>query len=541
MLNGKAGSEIPQVADDEPVKVIKPWPTQQRCYDSKARYRYIGGANRKGKTAWLCVELVASALRVHPNKSTSKNVTYLVLAPSREQLQDPWAKKLLDDCEIPGFDGIPFLAMEHIAHSRGRPQIFYTHGAGQPTLKQINLANGNVIKFGVSKDVEGWKRKAGTALFGIILDESEGDENMLNEMYPRLLDANKDPLIVAEAGGGWILWGATATTQNRALRKFIDNCDSQEKEHADWEAFHFTAEEGSKDDAAERERLRAAFTGDDYEVRMTGKARFEDRLLIYAHLWNEDIHMAKEDYIVKPDDNLWCAYDPGGAGRESHDTGIMFVAVNRERPKLLRIVKCMLSNKTTLSYDFQQIAHYLAGRTLQGLVYDIAGNKTEKITGKSLVTQMQEEIKRLEIKTRRLMACYNRHEPGIKRFQTYLEEGLIQANPSKPSGGLMFRQEVLGYRSYEPGVYQGNRGVVKMYDELVDCGRYIVMALNRGMTRIVYHADRGCGEPTITPTPLQPQKEAPWESMPEDQRNYQMQLERSARLTAKIRRPVFKT
>ena len=69
----------------------------------------------------------------------------------------------------------------------------------------------------MSKDPETWKRRAGQQLAWMLLDEAEGNMNLLNELYPRLLDANKDPEIVAQAGGGWLLWGATPTTANVAL------------------------------------------------------------------------------------------------------------------------------------------------------------------------------------------------------------------------------------------------------------------------------------------------------------------------------------
>lgn len=515
--------------DRDPIKNYQPFPTQKRCYASKARYRYIGGANRRGKTAHLCVELVASALRIHPNKTTLKNVTFLVLAPSREQLQDPWAKKLLDDCELPGFSGRPFLPSWEVK------KVYYTHGAGKPTIRQIDLVNGNIIKFGVSKDVEGWKRKAGTQLFCILLDEGEGDENMVAELYPRLLDANKDPQIVKEAGGGWILWGATRTTQNQALTRFIENCESDDPACKDWEAFHFTDEDGTEIDKLERERMRSAFSGDDFDVRMSGKARYEDRLLIYAHLWDDERHLAKEDYVIKDDDNIWCAYDPGGAGKESHNSGLLFAAINKEEPTKLRMVKGILLNKTTLAYDMKRVAHFLQGRTLHGFVYDIACHKTDKGTGKSLDWQIKEQLLNDGVKVRRFMPCYNRHDPGIKRCQTYLEEGLIQLNPSKESGCLLLRGEILAYKSYEAGVYTGERGVVKVRDELVDCWRYIVNAINAGRNRLCW-MPKPCG-PTTNKYLPEPPIERPMEVLTVDQQNFKMQMERSARMAKYSVRP----
>jgi hypothetical protein len=517
----------------DPVLGFKPWPTQTRCYTSKVRYRWIGGANRRGKSAMLAVEAAGAARRMHPTRTVNKPTTGLILAPSREQLQDPWEKKLLKDCELPGYAGRPLIPEWEVA------KVYYTHGAGAPTLRQIDLKNGNIIRFGVSKDPESWKRRAGQQLAWIILDESEGNVNLLNELYPRLLDANKDPEIVAQAGGGWILWGATPTTANAALTKFISDCDDPKLE--DWEGFRLGDIDGDADDKRERERLRPAFSEDDYDLRMIGSQTFVDRLLIYGKQWNDKRIMRTTDYEVQPDDNLWCSYDPGGAGAESHDTGILFAAINQKEPTKLHFVQFIRLNRTILSYDFKRIAHYLKGRNLEGFVPDIATNKTEKATGKTIRQQIREEMQKQGIHSYRgIVTPYNRHDPGIRRVQTYLDEGLIDLSPSKESGCLTVRHQMLSYRSYEEGVYQGVRGVVKMDDEACDCVRYLICALNAGRTRLCY-VPRGCGGPQWTtverPTP-------PVETvvtLTPDQANYQAQLERSRRLTAPMNRRRMKT
>ncbi len=518
--------ELRLAATLDPIRNYKPWPTQARCYASRARYRYIGGANRRGKTAHLVVELCASALRVHPTKTVTKNVTFLVLAPSREQLQDPWEVKLLKNCEFPGFEGRPMIPPEAVK------KVWRTHGAGAPTLRQIDLKNGNCLKFGVSKDPESWKRKAGTALFAIILDESEGDVNLLAELYPRLLDANKDEDIVREAGGGWLLWGATATTANRALMKFIENCKNPEL--PDWEGFEFGEDEGSANDKSERERLRGAFDEDDFELRMTGKARFIDRLLIYGNDWDETVHIAREDYVIQDSDNIWCAYDPGGAGKESHDTGIMFAAINKDKPRLLRIVKYIKLNRTTLGYDMKRVAHFLRGRALEGFIPDPAVNKTEKGSGKTVRAQIQEAMAREKIVSHcGLPHILNRHDPGIMCVKSYFEQELIQFNPSKESGCQIAVGQIVSYRSYEAGVYQGIRGVVKVDDEAPDDLRYLCMRKPMWMPRpcgkTLWSGD---ARPLPTPEVVAP--------LSADQINYQAQLARSARIAAPTMRSRLK-
>jgi hypothetical protein len=499
------------------------WPTQKRCYDSKARYRWIGGGNRRGKSGELAFEAAAVARRMHATRSVNKATTGLILAPSREQLQDPWEKKLLQDCELPGFAGRPLIPAWEIE------KVWYTHGAGAPTLRQINLKNGNIIRFGVSKDPESWKRRAGQQLAWIILDESEGNVSLLNELYPRLLDANKDPDIVAQAGGGWILWGATPTTANAALTKFIADCDDPKLE--DWAGFRLSDDDGSEIDRVERERLRPAFSDDDYELRMRGTTSFVDRLLIYGKQWDEARIMLTQDYVPQRMDNIWVGYDPGGAGKESHDTGIMFTAISQDEPRTIKVWRYLRLNRTTLGFDVDLIAKVLRGRSVEGFVPDPSINKTEKGTGKSLRMQLKEELAKQKIVVHRgLIHVLNRHDPGIKRVQTYMEQGLFRISPSPQCGGQIVRGQFVGYRSYEPGVYQGAKGVVKIDDEAPDTARYIVMAAPRWVPR-------GCGGPQWEgpEKPLPPPPPPPPE-LSQDQINFQLQMERSARLVG----PMFR-
>ncbi len=483
--------------------------------------------HNSGKSAQLSIEAAAAARRIHPTRTVQKPTTGLILAPSREQLQDPWEKKLLKDCELTGFVGRPLIPESEIL------KVYRTHGAGAPTLRQIDLRNGNIIRFGVSKDPESWKRRAGQQLAWIILDEAEGNMNLLNELYPRLLDANKDPEIVAQAGGGWLLWGATPTTANVALMKFIADCEDPKLD--DWQAFRFNDGDSDAIDLAERVRLKPAFSDEDYELRMRGTANFVDRLLIYGRQFDDNRHMRKDDYEIKPDDNIWCGYDPGGAGKESHDTGIGFFVIRKEEPRKLIMAKYIKLNRTTLGYDVKIIANYLRGRKLEGFVPDPAVAKTEKGSGKTIRQQLREEMIKEKIITHRgLVHVHNFHDPGIKRVQSYLENDLIEINPSYESGGQLARQGLISYRSYEAGVYQGIRGVVKTDDEFADVIRYIIMAKPIWMPR-------PCGEPAWAgpAKPLPPPQVEPV-VMSESEMNYQMQLQRSARMAAPIQRSRFR-
>ncbi len=509
----------------DPVYNYLPQPTQKRCLYSRSRYRWLGGPNRGGKTAHVAIELSMAARMIHPTRTVrSRPVSYLVLAPRREQLQDPWGKKLLKDCELRGFAGRPMIPDWDIEDVR------YTHGAGAPTIKQIDMKCGHTIRFGISGTIDAWKGRQGQSLAAILPDESESNMQMMEEWYARLLDANDDPDLVRECGGGWILWGASQTTANPGLTRFVELCDNPAPEAADWEAFRIPAEE-SIISVAERERLKVAFDEEGYNVRMLGTAAYADRLLIYGKQWREHRHMFATDYQVQETDNIYIAYDPGGAGKESHDSGILFAAINKENPRKINAFRYVRLNRTTLGYDVTVMATILKGRPIEALIPDPAINKTEKGTGKSLRQQLREEmIKQKIVCHRGLIHVLNRHDPGIKRVQTYLERDLIGISPSRESGCQILRGQMLAYKSNEENVYHGANGVVKIDDEGPDCMRYLVMAKP-------FWANRPCGRPkwdgdVIPPPPPLPEPEI----LTQDQENFRTQLERSIRLTTPMMR-----
>lgn len=508
----------------DPVFNYKPRPTQKRCLYSKSRYRWIGGPNRGGKTGHVSIELAMCARQMHPIRTVrSRPVSYLVLAPRREQLQDPWEKKLLKDCEFRGFAGRPMIPDWEIEDVR------YTHGAGAPTVKQIDMKNGHTLRFGISGTIDAWKGRQGQALAGIFPDESESNMQMMEEWYARLLDANDDPDLVRECGGGMILWGATQTTANQGLTRFIELCDNPDLEAVDWESFRIPPEE-SVISVAERERLKIAFDEDGYNVRMLGTAAFADRLLIYGRQWSEHRHMLSADYKIHDSDNIYIAYDPGGAGKESHDTGILFAAVNKDEPRKINVWRYVRLNRTTLGYDVSLMAKILKGRPIEALIPDPAINKTEKGTGRSLRQQLREEMVKHKIVCHRgLVHVLNRHDPGIKRVQTYLERDLIAISPSRESGCQILRGQLVSYRSNEENVYHGANGVVKIDDEGPDTIRYLVQAkpfwINRPCGKALWQGDD---------LPPPPPAEEP-ELLTADQENYRMQLQRSTRLAARPR------
>jgi len=450
---------------------FKPTPTQARCDASVARYRLLHGPNRGGKSAYLAYVLAAVARRKHPSRSVSKNGTYLLLAPSREQLIDPWTKKLLVASELIGpYEDKPLIPEWEIKN------IGWGQGAGARYAKDIFLLNGQHILMAVSGDKNIKNRLKGKKLLGIFIDEDAGTESLLAELYSRILEVNSDPDVIREAGGGFILWGATDTDGNPAYNRFLANCLDPDK--PDFEEFEIQAAESVAVSLEEREKLRDAISPEEWEVRHGGGSGVGSQLSVYGRQWSDSRHMRTDDYQVQPNDNLWVSYDDG----LDHPQGLLIAAISQDKPRKLRLVKYITCRKQTLGWIAARLAEYLGGRSLECLIYDIAMHRMERAAGKTVAQQFHAALQAQGIRIHRgMQPCYNRHEPGIQLVRHYLDPGpgqesLIELNPSPESGCPFVRRQIIAYRTHKPDEFTGPRGVVKVDDESVDCIRYLVNA-----------------------------------------------------------------
>ncbi len=353
---------------EDPCRQMVLTPSQQMANDSRARYIGIRGGNRTGKSSLSAKKLATVARRLPDCKTTQVSGVYIVFAPSRAQISDPWGKKLLKASEVKGplFEK-PFIPTYEIANVR------YTYGAGEPTVNLIELKNGNQILFCVSGDKNVWKRIEGKGMIlGIVFDESAGTEQLLEEAMTRLLDANSNAVVNAEAGGAWVLWGATQTKKSPAFERFL--ALGQSGTNPEYAAFDLIPGENPAIDQAERDKMSAIMSKESYEVRMLGHGSAASNMALYPQ-WDDDLNLVpkNQDYEPGLTDNLWIFYDPG-----THYTGIVFAAVNRLFPSRINVVRFEQTQRTTLEYDVKLIRDWLGGRWLEGFVYDQAARKMDK-------------------------------------------------------------------------------------------------------------------------------------------------------------------
>lgn len=477
---------------EDPCWQMELTPTQRQVMECQKRYIAVRGQNRGGKTALSACLLSRCARRLPGPKTTDVRGVYVVFAPSRSQIADPWAKKLLKGSELKGhlFDK-PFIPQYEIEHVR------YTYGAGEPTVNLIELKNGNCILFCVSGDKNVWKRIEGKGcILGCVLDESAGSEQLLEELMTRLLDANSNEQVVHEAGGAWVIWGATQTKKSPAFERFLALGESGENE--DYAAFSLVPGENPAIDQNEREKMAAIMSKESYEIRMLGHGSAAGGMALYPQ-WDDDRNLVPkgQEYVPGPDDNLWVFYDPG-----THYTGIVFAAINRLHPSRINVVSVAQPQRTTLEYDAKLIRSWLGGRWLEGFVYDQAARKTDK-TGATVAGALWRlfNAKGTDVRMHRGMQMgKSEYSTTVPLMRTYLRPVSGEANIilNRGDGCDLLRWQIMNCAFKENSYDLKEDNVQKGNDHCSDALRY-------GCSRMPVWVDRGLNPklwgPDIGPDP----------------------------------------
>lgn len=466
----------------DPAIHFVPTPTQRAFIHRTTRYNLLGGPTRGGKTSCNAMDLALIVRRKHPTKTvTCLNGVYMVFGTSREAIRDNWYGKLRVESKLLGpAEGFPMIPDHEILAEK------FSGGGADRTIKEIILRHpehpdqaGHRIVFNVSGDVNTWKRMEGKdRVLGIKFDEVAGNKELFTECFRRVLETNSHPGVKEQAGGAFIDWSATETKGNEVFSEWWEKAN--DPAFAEYAIYRLDPTENKAIDMAEREKMAQNMSAEDYQISMMGKGRFADRLLIYGGQLDHDRHVLKSEYEVRPEDNLWVGYDPGF----DHDSGMGVFAISPKNPYQLIMVKEWLQPKTTLAQDVWFLAQWLRGRFIECFVADPASHKTEKGSGKKLITQIRDELQHVGIRVMRgLRMPYNSHAPGIFAMKRYLDPvpqnqqvaPLLVLNPSCKRTWT----QLSNYRSYAEGEFTGQHGVVKKNDELPDVCRYVVNVTGR--------------------------------------------------------------
>lgn len=484
----------------DPLLHYTPNPMQLEFHRSPVRNKLINGSNRSGKTGALIADISMKLRGVHPYHPWVEPLRVWIWCPSRSQGAAVVGRKMFEKSELRGeWEKFPMIPAHEI-EELGRLKI-----GGINVYQRCLLKNGSEVLFGWSGVDGSWKRFEGGQYHYVLFDENSCEGDLLNESMLRVADERDKHKDSAPWIGG-IYWGATGTKVSDNFDRFKLLCE--DKNQPDFAMFSIPASERAGFSKETMDAIGAGMTEEQRRIRLYGDSTAGDELRIYGRQWSDERHMRQSDYIVGPNCNLWLSWDPG----VEHPAGMMFGAIGPENPLKIHIVKYIEGKRLTLEDQVELMCQYLRGRTLEGVVYDIASHKTES-TGLSVKNQLLAILLRRRVRMiRGMMPGRNRHRDTIARVRAYLDpdpgnpfaEPLIDVNPSPESGGQLVRHQMLKYRTREAGKVTGPGGIVKIEDEACDCLRYLVSVTP------AYNKDQGCGypEPELPePSPI-PSQEA---------------------------------
>lgn len=471
--------------------------TLQRASECKARYIAVHAPNQVGKTSWA-QHLCASVLRgKHKNWTWFGPCKILLVIPKRAQAAEVWGNRLLKASELFGPLGkFPWIPKREIA------KVYNSYSPAGPYPGKILMKNGSELVTILSGDPNSWKALEGMTFDMVIRDEVAGNENLGDEIQPRLLASRTRALAGLQPWGGIMVWPATETKHNEEWLAYKQRCIDGIADHAYFKPQPEEAEAYISMKA--RQEMAGSMSAKSYRIRGTGTLDAGDLVRIYVQQWDDKRHVLKQDYVIRPRDNIMIGYDPG----LEHPTGIIIFAVTEEDPNQLKAVKCFLHSNETVDYDVECIHSFLLGRRIAGLVYDTAAKNNHKHAPSVLHTL----IAAMDKKGYQPLAGYiqsdKRVEIGIDTVRHYLDpepfnkaaKPLLVLNPSQESGCQMLRSELMGYCKTEPTATSKGK-IVKKNDDLADPARYVCRAFP------YWSAAYTCGAPTF-------QAEAPMEADP---------------------------
>lgn len=483
-VTAKVQAEVARRLEQDPIRQYKPGPTQLRCYQSPVLYRMVGGPNQNGKTFHACIEAAGMARGCHPYRRDYGPTKGIILCMSRQQAAEVFTKYLINGSKLKGrADEFPMLPPHEVKR-------IGWNNVGIRVPVKIELKNGSEIFFYWTGMTDGDTRIAGMQFDWALIDEAAGTQQLLNELMMRLIVAQSDE---SRPGAGSILWPATGAIVNEAYDDFRTKC--MDPKYQDYELFDIQRGENPALSKAMLDRMATSLGEREAQIRIEGKTTRGSDILVYGEQFDVARHVRKDDYLIQPSDNLWISYDPG----VDHPSGILCAAISRDAPRKIRCVRFFCERRMTLDYEVQFIVDWLRGRPLEGLVYDPAARKTDKLShGESVFTQLWKKLTAAGVHVHRgLLQGRNRHKDGIAKTRQYLDpdpfnknaDPLVEMNPGENTGCPRLRYQMMKYRGNEQMAFTGVGGIHKVDDEGPDCLRYLICAMP------AYNADTPCGLP----------------------------------------------
>ena len=439
--------------------------TLGRASECKARYICIQAVNQVGKTAWMQY-VCASVLRGrNKNWASFGPVSILLVVPKRALAAAVWGDRLLKRSSLVDATGkhpwIPKREIEHVTWA-------FSPAGSYPG--KILMKDGSQLITILSGDPNSWKGIEGMTFDMVIRDEVAGNENLGDELQPRLLASRTRALAGLQPWGGVVIWAATETKHNDEWLAFLGRAKDSIIDHA---LFCPQPEEAAAYISMEaREEMRNTMSAKAYRIRGEGTLTASEAVSIFADQWDDKRHLLPMDYVIKDDDNVHIGWDPG----VDHPTGMLVGVVTKEDPTQLRIVKCWEHSNETLDYDVECLHSFLLGRKIAGFVYDHAAGIRLK-HAPSLFHKLVETMdRRGYVPLAGYIKSDKRVDIGIDTLRTMLDPERynrnavprLVLNPSKESGCQLLRSEIIGYHRSEATAMSKGK-IVKKNDDALDC------------------------------------------------------------------------
>ena len=474
-----AAARLLREISTDPLVQHKPTLSQTAYLKRSKPFAMLTGANRSGKSQTICYEMAATICGIEEFRPYYFGGDYLAVGPTRKQVAGIFKKFLMEESKALGPAGrFGFL---HKAMTAGEIDIGWVQGAKPQTPAYIkNKRTGKTIHFTWSSAGRASEFAQGFSFDGIWITETGGNQALLDELFPRILDTYANP---EKPGGGFLTWDVTETKINAAMAEFRKK--AQDPQLTQYEYFYLRADENPTIDMATRDEFSEGMSERAKRIRIYGTGTAEGEVLIYPQLLTDPKKWErKTPYVWHGDENLFVSYDAG----VDHPTAILFACINRLMPRKLRLIGAIEDIRTTTAEDARRIRQFLQGRKMTAFVYDHQGaSRTEKGSGLSTIQQLLQCLDDPDLWHTGdpvILRGKSQRAHGINAVRTYFDptpdistEPLIEYDPPTFENGLgRWLEEMQAYRGREDLDFTGPKGVYNKNDDLCDTTRYLCAA-----------------------------------------------------------------
>lgn len=400
---------------------------QRKVIESTALYLHIDKPNQVGGTLTMLVDAALYLKGIHPTKPRPReSMQLLFIVPRKAQMGSIFGKRLFKQSSLvttsPAFADI--LEKEPYLADIGTLPLLLTEEQGV-RLEKTGSSMGRVVSkatipgpygddelfFFISGDDKAWLSIMGNNYHGVYRDESVAKgQNLMPELRTRV-GIHHDRHGVDRPGCGFIRWGCTTLAFSEELRDFVALCKANVEGH---EQIRLTPADNPSISNKTREAQALGMSKAEADKRLWGTATaFDENLVLRV---DRALIMRKEPYIVKPDDNLWLAYDPGFRD----PCAIVLAAVPKNTKDIIVIAYRSWSWGTTAEH-VAAMAALLRGRLCVSIVCDPAIKRSSSVTGISNFAIFCEAVQTAGIRLNSAPCLgNNRYESGLPLLQTFL-------------------------------------------------------------------------------------------------------------------------